>query len=474
MTFATAAAPRQERQLVAGRYRLVSLHRQDDHTEVWRALDEETAKVVTLEFLRSPTQDMREQFFAQARRLQAQVQPTAIRVAAIHEDPDAPFVVFEHLVSVPIAADALQAAKTVPEIPQQAIVAQPVVEQPSPALVQESPVVETPTVALAAEPPDHGLAALNAAWRARDFALVDSTILKESALELWEKARAAFEDLHLEDIRFGTVVAEARALFMRVLPLILAALVWIGGQARALLSRAPRVSAPRVSVPKLPKPAPAPRMKAVKEPKAPKPPKAPKMAAPMKEPRAASGPRFRLHIRWGRVLFRGLSLSFIALAIMFIPLDLALKVSTEVGSQLYATVQARLAAPPTTATQLSPAPFDVPPLKAYGAAFESQGPYPSVKPSGQVEWVVALRNTGSAGWYRGIDGAQASLALSDGTSAAVQSTPFVAPGQVGWFVVQFKAPDQPGTYRIKLNPRIDGRGLLPDLGIFATVTVVAN
>ena len=91
-----------------------------------------------------------------------------------------------------------------------------------------------------------------------------------------------------------------------------------------------------------------------------------------------------------------------------------------------------------------------------------------------MEWVVALRNTGSVGWYRGIDGAQASLALADGTSAGVQSTPYVGPGQVGWFVVHFRAPSQPGTYKVSFLPRIDGRGPLPDLGLSATVTVSTN
>lgn len=474
MTFATGAvATRQERQLIAGRYRLTSLHRQDEVTEVWRATDEETARVVTLEFLRTPTPELREKFLAQARRLATQVQPTAIRVAAIHEDPAATFVVFEHLVGAPATAAEVPKVRTIAttETPPPP----PPVEQPT-AIVEIPGPEALPSTELAVEPPDHGLAALGAAWRARDMALVDSTILKESAFELWALARKSFEDLHLEDIRFDTVVAEARAFAMRVLPLLLAALVWAGGRARQVLGSvrmpAPRISAPGVSVPRPPKPTPAPRMKAVK---APKPPKAPKMPAPAREPRAATGPRFRLHIRWGRVLFRGLSLGIIALAIIFVPADLALKVTTEVATQLQAVIQERLlSAQAATAPALSPAPFDVPPLKAYGASFESQGPYPSVKPSATVEWVVALRNTGAAGWYRGIDGAQASLALSDGTSAAIQSTDFVAPGQVGWFVVHFKAPDQPGTYRIKLLPRIDGRGLMQDLGIFATVTVVAN
>jgi hypothetical protein len=120
---------------------------------------------------------------------------------------------------------------------------------------------------------------------------------------------------------------------------------------------------------------------------------------------------------------------------------------------------------------LAPAPFAVPALSAYGAAFESQGAYPTTAPNGTVEWVVALRNTGSAGWYRGIEGAQAALSLADGSGVAVQSTEYVGPGQVGWFVVHFRARSEVGTYTVQLLPRIDGRGPLPDLGIYTVVTV---
>jgi len=115
--------------------------------------------------------------------------------------------------------------------------------------------------------------------------------------------------------------------------------------------------------------------------------------------------------------------------------------------------------------------FDVPPLGAYGAAFESQAPYPSASPNGAVEWTLALRNTGSAGWYRGVDGAQASLILDDGTVVAVQSTQYVGPGQIGWFTARFRAPSQIGAHTIRLRPAINGRGPLPDLGIHAVVTV---
>ena len=121
-----------------------------------------------------------------------------------------------------------------------------------------------------------------------------------------------------------------------------------------------------------------------------------------------------------------------------------------------------------------PAPFALPPLSAYSAAFESQGPYPTTTPNGVVEWVVALRNTGSAGWHRGIEGAQAALTLTDGAGVAVQSTDYVAPGQVGWFVVRFKARAETGTYTVHLLPRIDGLGLLRELGIFTVVTVAKN
>lgn len=123
------------------------------------------------------------------------------------------------------------------------------------------------------------------------------------------------------------------------------------------------------------------------------------------------------------------------------------------------------------APKLVPAQFELPPLNAYRATFETQASYPTVTPNATVEWVVALRNTGSAGWYRGIAGAQAALALTDGTRVAVQTTEYVAPGQVGWFIARFRAPAGPGTHSVALFPRIDGRGELPDLGVFALVTV---
>jgi hypothetical protein len=144
------------------------------------------------------------------------------------------------------------------------------------------------------------------------------------------------------------------------------------------------------------------------------------------------------------------------------------------ANDLSVAIREKLAAAVPSTPTLQKAAFDVPPLSAYGATFEAQAPYPSANPNGTVEWVVALRNTGYAGWYRGIDGAQASLALADGTTAGVQTTAYVGPGQVGWFVVHFAAPSKAGTSKVLLLPRIDGRGSLPDLGIYASVTVSSN
>ena len=123
------------------------------------------------------------------------------------------------------------------------------------------------------------------------------------------------------------------------------------------------------------------------------------------------------------------------------------------------------------APKLAPAQFELPPLNAYRATFETQAKYPTVPPNATVEWVVALRNTGSAAWYRGVAGAQAALALTDGTEVAVQTTPYVAPGQVGWFIARFRAPAAQGAHAVPLFPRIDGRGELPNIGIYALVTV---
>ena len=484
----TPAATRQERELVAGRYRLAAFHRADDYSEVWRALDEATNEVVTLEFLKDSEGGSKERFLAEAKRLASVERPSIMKVSTIHDDATVTFVVFEHLVHVPVPLDWLKREVDAP--------APAAVSVPPPAAVEPpAPLVAAPTViadppAVIAEPPqliatgpeitdgshDHGLAGLLVALRARELALIDTVLVREAAVELSEIVRKQLADLHLE-----THVARARERFAQL------DFSAVGRGLAPLLRRLASARPPDRSARM--------RVAALESPARNKP-------ARVKTPRVATRPRM-LQVRWGRVLFRGLSLAIIAVTLATVPaetLEGAASQAMELGSvaidsvsrqvsstdlqglgnelsKIGAAIGERIGA--TTAPAAAPPPlaqatFEIPPLSEYSAAFVTQGPYPVSSPNGNVEWVVALRNTGSAGWYRGIDGAQASLALPDGTSAGVQSTSYVGPGQVGWFVTHFRAPAQPGTHQISLLPRIDGRGRLPDLGIYAAVTVSPN
>jgi len=136
------------------------------------------------------------------------------------------------------------------------------------------------------------------------------------------------------------------------------------------------------------------------------------------------------------------------------------------------------------------APFAIPPVAAYHAQWAAQSPYPTISAGALFEWTVAFRNTGSAGWYRGFAGTHANI----GTAApldsdyamrlgmdpgnwqasnriASQTTDYVAPGQLAWFTVQFRAPTTPGTYSIPIRPVIDGATWLEDYGVFLVVYV---
>ena len=490
----TVANGRQERQLIAGRYRLASFHRGDETTEVWRALDESTTQVVSLEFLRDTDPAGKERFLAGARRLASVVQPSVMRVAAIHDDHDGTFIVFEHLVHIPVPMEWLKPAVEAPAPPLNTAaptaiepppVAPPLVALP-PVAPEAAELVVAPSDPTATASGDRGLSLLLFALRSRELSLIDQALLQESANEFLEVVLAEIRAVRLDP----DLVPDFRSFVGSLLtsgPRRAASAV---GRIATIRPRF-RMGTPGVSQPKEPKLPKQPKQpkqpKAVAGPRlketpvaAAKPLKAPKLEAP-RAPRAARGPGLR--IRWGRVLARGLILGVLAAVLVSLPPAIVgnlggvatnvANVAGNIAGQVSSTISEKLASVQST-PGLQRASFELPPLSAYGAAFESQAPYPHASPNGTVEWVVALRNTGSVGWYRGIDGAQASLALADGTTAGVQTTDFVGPGQVGWFVVHFPAPSQAGTSRVQLLPRIDGRGSLPDLGIYATVTVSPN
>jgi hypothetical protein len=317
-------------------------------------------------------------------------------------------------------------------------------------MIADPPAAVAPQIEERGEP---ALDTLRHAILTREWALVDTPLITAAAEEI--RVDIAKE---ISEIDVDAILAQARE--------IAASLVGILGAVAHV---------PRPSLPSLHLPRPRARVRsheheAVAPPVRVKKVRIGKTVEPKRERR--SGPslarRVLGRVRFGRVLTRGLLPGVLTAVVIAAPAELVNAVANELGSAVVA-LQDKLRAsfqPP-----LARASFDVPPIEAYGAGFELEAAYPTAAPSATVEWVVALRNTGSAGWYRGIDGAQASLIFADGSTAAVQTTDYVGPGQVGWFVVQLRAPNETGSRRIPLYPRIDGRGALADLGLYVDLTV---
>lgn len=122
----------------------------------------------------------------------------------------------------------------------------------------------------------------------------------------------------------------------------------------------------------------------------------------------------------------------------------------------------------------------------YHAAFGVKTADPVLSPGQTTTLVVALRNTGYRGWYLGnpgqqvnigtadpLDGPRADLAMSwmSLSRPATTTTPYVGPGQDGWFQFTIKAPATPGTYRLAIRGVIDGTTWLEDTGVVWTITV---
>ena len=442
-TPAPAVRGRQIGQVLAGRYRLVVSKGGDEIAEVWHALDESTQKVVTLEILRDRGNDAaRQRFLTEARSMAAIERPSVMRVTSILDEGTDTFIVFEHLIPLPVVLTGLTAvakdvrpATKAAEDKDKTVVLMPAAQQaPEPAsgaTIVELDDVREPSVPELVAATTRLPETLRDATRSLVSARTDVSRVVPWITGLLADARLFVRDV-MRDVQMDTLIADARAFLsdarVRVAQRFDTSVV------TSLAARA-TAAATRVT-------------------------------ARSGEPARSSAMALIARVRGNRVVTGGAALIVLAVVVIASPLDDAIGSAPRGRPAPSATVAPRAA--------LVPAPFVVPPLSAYGATFESQGPYPTTTPNGTVEWVVALRNTGSAGWHRGIEGAQAALALPDGAPVAVQSTDYVAPGQVGWFVVHFKARAELGTYSVHLLPRIDGRGQLPELGIFTVVTVAKN
>jgi uncharacterized protein YkwD len=122
----------------------------------------------------------------------------------------------------------------------------------------------------------------------------------------------------------------------------------------------------------------------------------------------------------------------------------------------------------------------------YHGAWAGQSPDVTLSPGQTATLVVALRNIGYRGWYRGSSGQQANLGTADPLDAerwdlnygwlsasriATTTTAYVGPGQVGWFEFQVRAPASPGSYVLRARGVVDGATWLEDPGIYWTITV---
>lgn len=490
-TMPAPTGDRQIGQLLAGRYRLAMSKGGDDVADVWHALDESTQAVVTLEILRDRSNDAaRQRFLAEARRMAAIERPSVMRVASIVDEGADTFIVFEHLIPLPVVLTGLTAVardvrpatkaaedenKTVVLTPQVPSTLTAVAGPTRPAAPDDLATDETAGAVAALddtrEPSVPHLVAATTrlpetvrdATRSLASARTDVSRVVPALTRLIEDARGFIRDV-MHDAQMDALIADTRTFIsdlrarvaQRVdtsaITSLVARAAAVATQVTARAATASKADAPRsgasVSKVTLPKVA------------------LPRVALPKVPTFGPGATALIARARGNRVVLGGAALALVAVVVIVSPLDDAIPSALRGGPSSSATVAPRAA--------LVPAPFELPSLSAYGAAFESQGPYPTTTPNGTVEWVVALRNTGSAGWYRGIEGAQAALMTPDGAGVAVQSTDYVAPGQVGWFVVRFKARAELGTYTVQLLPRIDGRGLLQELGIYTVVTVAKN
>ncbi|HEY6201409.1 MAG TPA: hypothetical protein VI056_00065 [Candidatus Limnocylindria bacterium] len=507
-TPAPADGGRQVGQVLAGRYRLAMFKGGDDLADLWHALDDSSEKVVTLEILRDRSNEpARQRFLAEARRMAAIERPSVMRVASIHDGATDTFIVFDHLIPLPVVMTELSAiakdVKPATKAADERTTVLGAMAGPTRPPVAPEPVATLQAAIDAIEAVDETPASnFETAAPGTPAASASTTGPTQSASAVSGALATAKSDV-------AAVVAEVRALLPQGIDTsaLTSFITRASARMRRVAGAASSVRGPSSS------PASAPPRAAdvkgdarqtagtgaaqsvaslgtrVASSAAPFIARAASNAAPLIARVASSaGPLMaRAASNAGPLVARAASgtgpliarISRVHPVILAIPIGLLLLGIFVLSPLDDAIVEVLRGAPSPSATgvprpALAPAPFTVPPLSAYGAAFESQGPYPTTTPNGTVEWVVALRNTGSAGWYRGIEGAQAALALPNGAGVAVQTTEYVAPGQVGWFVVKFRARAELGTYNVQLLPRIDGRGPLQDLGIYTVVTVSQN
>jgi hypothetical protein len=128
----------------------------------------------------------------------------------------------------------------------------------------------------------------------------------------------------------------------------------------------------------------------------------------------------------------------------------------------------------------------LPPDSGYHASWSAQSANPTLAPGQRTTLVVSLKNTGSRGWHLNVPGQRVTLATSDpqdsdraelaadwlsASRITSTTTDYVAPGEVGWFEFQVRAPATPGEYNLAVRGVVEGVHWLEDDGIFFTIYV---
>ena len=147
-----------------------------------------------------------------------------------------------------------------------------------------------------------------------------------------------------------------------------------------------------------------------------------------------------------------------------------------------------------------PPPASVPSgIPGFHAAWYGQSGYMTLCPGDTATAVVAMYNSGSFGWVKGVMGQvaylgtwnpipgqdQPSVLGGDGqlgspntgwpryNRVAIQPADYVGPNQISWFQFGIRAPLTPGTYDLYIRPLIEGAQWMEDYGIFWRFTVPA-
>ena len=191
-------------------------------------------------------------------------------------------------------------------------------------------------------------------------------------------------------------------------------------------------------------------------------------------------------------MFQKLCVTVIALALLAVPASPRVSQAAELApaGPIRPVIPAGPAQPQVSCTDTI-GPGVAPVASATGlpgahAALYARSGFPTLCPGSSATVTLAFLNTGSLGWYGNAalgtwgpePGQDRPSAVGTdwpiANRAAVQTTPYVGPGQVMWFQFPVQAPATPGTYRLSLRPVLEGQQWLEDPGLVFYVLVKAD